>query len=158
LGGAALGLGLLMTAGCQDMQSADPPVAGPATGAKTDSIMQPTDKTIERLRGSDRWAVAVLHCEAATVSGEGTRSQAMTLKATIVETSDPKVLSPLNLEQYVTDDTLLNPGKTYLVILAGIGRNDDPVAWSIVQREISEEGKAPERVAAVKSVIEAGLK
>lgn len=120
--------------------------------------MHPNEKAIERLRGSDRWAVTTLRCEQATVSGAGTRSQTLTLRATVLQTTDPQVPSPLNLEQYVTDDTILVAPNTYLAILAGIGKNDDPVAWSIVQRSEIKGADAAAETARLKLEVESKLK
>lgn len=159
-GRLAVALALLISAGagCKDMQRVEALKGGPPASNKSGNIMQPTEKTIERLRGSDRWAVAVLRCEQASVTGAGTRSQMLVFRAAVLKTTDDKVPSPLNLEQYSAADTLLDAGRVYLVILAGLGRGEDPVAWNVVQREVIEEASASGEMLRVNAAITEKLK
>jgi len=83
----------------------------------------------------------------------------MDFGATILNTSDPKVPSPLNVEQYVANDTILEQAKTYLVILGGGGgQHDEPVAWTIIQRAESDTKDAEAQVKRLRELIEKKLK
>jgi hypothetical protein len=122
--------------------------------------MEPTQHTLGVIRGHDCWAVAAIQCDDVEIAGRGTRSQSMILTARVLHASDPRLISPIYLEQFVADDAILERGGTYVVILAGTGGRaaNEPIAWMVVQKAPLAGAEPAAAVDCVKAAVLATLK
>lgn len=111
--------------------------------------MSPTSHTLDILRQNECWAVAAIACDAVRLSALGTRSQAMAFSAGVLAASDQRIVSPLNVEQYVADQAILVSGRSYLTILVCDVAYDGSHTWKVVQAAPLEDSEPAAAVANV---------
>ena len=101
--------------------------------------MQATENTVSILKQCDCWAVAAIRCEWVQITEKGTRSQSMALRAQVLAATDERVVSPLEIKQYVADEAILSPQQPYLVALMCDVDYDGSFTWKVIQREALKE-------------------
>lgn len=108
----------------------------PRESADEEVAMSPSDHTIKVVLAHKCWGVAAIRCTAVEVHARGTRSQRMQFTATVLESTVLSGLtSPWSSEQYASDQALLRPGVSFLVIVVCTQEPDGSEVWKIIQAD-----------------------
>jgi len=101
----------------------------PADVAKGGTMAELKPETLDELLLFEKRAVAVVRCERSELTKQGSRSERVILKTTVLAVGDGELPGELELTRYSQGDPLMEAGRAYLV---GIYTDGEwAPAWSL---------------------------
>ena len=110
--------------------------------AKGGGVAELKAETLDELLLFEQRGVAVVRCEGAELTKEGSRSERVILKTRVLAVGDGDLPGELQLTRYTQSDSLMKTGQTYLVGIYSDG--EWAPAWSLAEWVQVPEDRASE--------------